>query len=274
VRALGESGPGKLAHPIGVAVSDAGDIFVSSSDDHRIVVFHPDGSFAQAFGREGKGPGELERPMHISIGPDGLLYVAEYVNDRISVFRLDGTFVRHFTARSLDAPGGVAVDKSGVIYLANFYGHDILVLSPDGNVARWGRPGRVWHSELHYPTDVRIAPDGSLWVADAYNNRLQRFVEGRSTNIVGWDLGLRIFGFRVATGLGIDPLGRVYGADFGHGKVRVFDGQGTPLESFGSAGRGPSQFDRPEAVAVRGPHLYVTDFGNNRLQEWRVEERR
>ena len=274
VRALGESGPGKLAHPIGVAVSDAGDIFVSSSDDHRIVVFHSDGSFARAFGREGNGPGELERPMHISIGPDGLLYAAEYLNDRISVFKLDGTFVRHLNAQGLDAPGGVAVDKSGVVYVANFYGHDILVLSIDGELAHWGRPGRVWYGELHYPTDVSVAPDGSLWVADAYNNRLQRFVNGHSTNIVGWDLGLRVFGFRVATGLGVDALRRIYGADFGHGKVRVFDAQGTPLESFGRAGNGPGEFDRPEAVAVQGSHLYVTDFGNHRLQEWRIEEGR
>jgi DNA-binding beta-propeller fold protein YncE len=274
VRVLGDSGPGKLAHPIGVAASHAGEIFVSSSDDHRIVVFHPDGGFARAFGREGNGPGELERPMHISIGPDGLLYVAEYLNDRISVFNLDGTFVRHLTAQGLDAPGGVAVDKSGVVYVANFYGHDVLVLSTDGKLAHWGRAGRVWYGELHYPTDVAVAPDDSLWVADAYNNRLQRLVDGRSTNIVGWDLGLRTFGFRVATGLGVDALGRIYGADFGHGKVRVFDARGTPLESFGRAGNGPGEFDRPEGVAVQGTHLYVTDFGNNRLQEWRLEERR
>lgn len=193
----------------------------------------PDGGFARTFGREGNGPAELERPMHISIGPDGLLYVAEYLNDRISVFKLDGTFVRHLTGQGLDAPAGVAVDKSGVVYVANFYGHDVLVLSLDGKLARWGRAGRVWHGELHYPTDVAVAPDGSLWVADAYNNRLQRFVDGHSTNVVGWDPGLRVFGFRVAAGLGVDALGRIYGADFAHGKVRVFDAQGTPLESFG-----------------------------------------
>lgn len=274
VRSFGESGPGKLTQPIGVAVSETGEIFVSSSGDHRIVVFAPDGGFARAFGREGDGQGELERPMHLSIGHDGLLYVTEYLNDRVSVFKLDGTFVRHLTAQGLDAPGGVAVDRSGVVYIANFYRHEILLLSPEGKlIGRWGRPGRIWYGELHYPTDVAVGPDGSLWVADAYNSRLQRFVNGASTDIVGWDLHLRIFGFRVASGLGVDRLGRVYGADFGHGKVRVFDAAGTPLETFGGPGRGPSEFDRPEDVAVHGSHVYVTDFGNHRLQEWRIEER-
>src|SRR5260370_3866258 len=94
------------------------------------------------------------------------------------------------------------------------------------------------------------------------------------TSIVGWGLFGRAFGFRVATGVGIDSLGRVYGADFGHGKVRVFDPGGKPLETFGREGTGPGEFDRPEDVAVHGTGIYVTDFGNHRLQEWRMEKSR
>ncbi len=273
VRSLGESGPGRLSLPIGVAVSEAEEVFVSSSGDHRIVVFSQNGNFVRSFGGEGTGEGQLERPMHISIGPDGLLYVTEYLNDRISVFKLDGTFVRYLKAKGLDAPGGVAVDDKGTVYIANFYKHDILLLSSEGKlIGKLGRPGRVRRGELHYPTDLAFAPDGSLWVADAYNNRLQRFVNGQSTDIVGWDLGLRVFGFRVAAGVGVDRVGRVYGADFGHNKVRVFDGNGTPIETFGRPGRGAGEFDRPEDVAVYDRRIYVTDFGNNRLQEWRMEQ--
>ena len=269
VRSFGRDGPGKLAQPVGVAVSAAGDVFVSSSGDHRIVVFGPDGTFRRHFGQQGGGPGALARPMNLSIGPDDLLYVAEYLNDRISVFQLDGTFVRHVTAKGLDGPAAAAVDAHGALYVANFYGHDILIVSRDGNLlGEWGHPGRIAHGELHYATDVAFAPDGSLWIADAYNNRLQRFVDGRSTAIAGWDPVLRIFGFRVATSVTVDASGRVYGSDFGHGKVRVFDGSGVPIGSFGAPGRGVGQFDRPEGIAVRGSRIYVADFGNNRVQQW------
>ncbi len=274
IRTIGESGLGKLDRPIGVAVSQAGEVFVSDAGAYRVVVFSPDGQYLRAFGKEGKGPGELDRPMHLTLGPDGLLYVAEYDNDRVSVFKLDGTFVRHLATPGLDAPGGVAVDRRGTVFIPNFYGHDVLVLGSDDKLQRTlGRPGRIWHGELHYPTDVALAPDDSLWVADAYNHRLQRFVGETATDIVGWGLFGRAFGFRVATGLGIDSVGRVYGADFGHGLVRVFDSRGTPLETFGRAGRGPGEFDRPEAIAIDGRRIYVTDFGNHRLQEWRMEER-
>ena len=274
VKAIGDSGPGRLDRPIGVAVSEAGDIFVADAGAHRIAVFGIEGKYERAFGREGKGPGELDRPMHLTLGPDQLLYVAEYDNDRISVFRLDGSFVRHIQAEGLDAPGGIAVDRSGNLYVANFYGHDVLVLGPDGRrLYKLGEPGRLWYGQLHYPTDAAIAPDGSLWIADAYNHRLQRFVEGKSTSIVGWGFFGRAFGFRVATGVGVDAIGRVYGADFGHGKVRVFDPGGKPLETFGREGTGLGEFDRPEDVAVHGTSIYVTDFGNHRLQEWRMEEK-
>ncbi len=273
-RVIGESGLGRLDRPIGVAVSQAGEVFVSDAGAQRVVVFGPEGQYLRAFGKEGKGPGELDRPMHLTIGPDGLLYVAEYDNDRVSVFRPDGAFVRHLSAHELDAPGGVAVDQRGTVFIPNFYGHDVLVLGSDGKLLRTlGRPGRIWQGELHYPTDVALAPDGSLWVADAYNHRLQRFVEDKATDIVGWGLFGRAFGFRVATGVGIDSIGRVYGADFGHGLVRVFDSGGTPLETFGMAGRGPGEFDRPEDIAIDGTRIYVTDFGNHRLQEWRMEEK-
>ncbi len=273
VGSLGENGPGKLRQPIGVAVAENGEVFVSSSGEHRIVVFGPDGEYRRAFGKEGTGTAQLERPMHLSFGPDHLLYVTEYLNDRVSVFRPEGTFMRHLTAPGFDAPAGVVVDAKGTVYVANFYGHEILVLSPDGDlVAKWGKPGRIWRGQLHYPTDVAIARDGALWVADAYNSRLQRLVDGRATAMAGWGLGLRVFGFRVATGVGVDQLGRVYGADFGHGTIRVFDGGGTPLETFGRAGRGPGEFDRPEGVAVQGARIYITDFGNDRVQQWRMEE--
>jgi DNA-binding beta-propeller fold protein YncE len=273
VRSLGESGPGKLQQPIGVAVAASGEVFVSSSGDSRIVVFGPDGAFRRSFGREGDGPGELQRPMHLSIGPDGLLDVPEYLNDRISIFRQDGSFVSHLAPKGLDAPGAVVVAADGTIYVANFYHHEVSRFSSQGKpLESWGTPGRIGHGRLHYPTDLAFAPDGSLWVADAYNNRLQHFVNGQSTAVVGWDLGLRIFGFRVATGVAVDQLGRVYGADFGHGKVRIFDANGTPLDSFGSQGNGPGQFDRPESIAFHDNRIYVTDFGNHRLQEWKFSQ--
>src|SRR5260370_2948036 len=159
VRSLGESGPGKVQRPIGVAVAASGEVFVSSSGDSRIVVFGTDGAFRRSFGREGDGPSELQRPMHLSIGPDGLLDVPEYLNDRISIFRQDGSFVSHLAPKGLDAPGAVVVAADGTIYVANFYHHEVSRFSSQGKpLESWGTPGRIGHGRLHYPTDLAFAP--------------------------------------------------------------------------------------------------------------------
>jgi|GEM_PF-3571622 len=260
LRAIGSKT--RLREPVGVAVSRSDEVFVTDSGHQRITVFDDQGTFLRAFGEEGDGPGELDRPMHLGFGPDGLLYVAEYINDRISVFRPEGTFVRHLKPTGVDAPAGVAVDRAGATYLADFYHHRIVVLSPDGAQRTWGRAGRGGLGELHYPTDVAIGPQGELWVADAYNNRLQLFVAGKATQM--------ITGIAIATGVAVDGDGRVWAADFEGGMVRAFDPNGTPLVVFGEPGVGREQLRHPTDVAIAGDRVYVADFGNDRVQVWRI----
>ncbi len=265
LRTIGtEKGERRLKQPVGVAVSPTGELFVADSGHQRIAVFGEEGTFVRAFGMEGEGPGELDRPMHLEFGTDGLLYVAEYINDRISVFRQDGTFVRHVKPKGVDAPAGVAVDDVSAVYVADFYNHRVVVLSPDGSERVWGRPGQGGLGELHYPTDVAIAAEGVVWIADAYNNRVQRFVSGEATGV--------ITGFHVVNGLAVDLSGRVWAADFDSGKIKVFLPDGTPFTVFGEPGSGPAQFQHPTDVAVATNRVYVADFGNDRVQVWRLVE--
>ena len=166
--------------------------------------------------------------------------------------------------KGVDAPSGVAVDAAGVMYVADFYNHRVVVLSPDGSERAWGHAGQGGLGELHYPTDVAVGPKGEVWVADAYNNRLQRFVAGKAVQM--------ITGITVANGLAVDDDGRVWVVDFEGGKVRVFDPDGTPFVVFGEPGVDREQLRHPTAVAVRGDLVYVADFGNDRVQVWRIGE--
>jgi len=38
-----------------------------------------------------------------------------------------------------------------------------------------GKKGRIFGGNSDYPVDVAIVPDDSLYVADSYNNRIQKF---------------------------------------------------------------------------------------------------
>lgn len=272
-------GPGALEGPIGVALL-AGEVFVTDSELHRILVYDRDGRFLRAFSERGSEPGQLDRPMHLS-ARSGRLYVAEYLNDRVQIFSTAGESLATIGGSGdgpaeFDAPGGVAVDADGKLYVADFYNQRLQVLTPDGRFLRQIgetrvkgiRPGR-----LNYPTDVALLPDGGIVVADAYNDRIQVFTStGEPTRRWGGPLALNLPGpfygwFRVATGVALGPDASVFVADFHNHRIQKFTAGGAFQVAFGSKGaaRGELSYPTDLAVAEDGT-VYVADFGNGRVQ--------
>ncbi len=64
----------------------------------------------------------------------------------------------------------------------------------------------------------------------------------------------------------VDDRGRVWIADFGNSRLRIFDPDGGYLGGWGGVGNGNHQFREPCAVAIRGSDLYVADTWNGRVQ--------
>ncbi len=287
-------GPGQFDDPTGIAVA-GNQIFVSDSRQGRIQVFDFDGNFVKIFGSVGKGAGNLGRPMNLSI-KHGELFVAEYFNDRIQVFALDGVSRRTFGkvgsgAGEFNAPGGVDVGPDGSIYVADFYNHRVQVLSPDGAFIRQlGKPhikGRGSGSftdfsdstssiSFSYPTDVAVSKDGTLYVADGYNDRVVVFAaDGTFSHKWGGPFGMNIHGsfqgwFATVTSIAIGPEGNVFVADFYNHRIQKFTAEGVFLTSFGYGGNGEGQMKNPIAIDVsEDGAVFVADFGNNRISKWR-----
>jgi YYY domain-containing protein len=66
----------------------------------------------------------------------------------------------------------------------------------------------------------------------------------------------------------VDGRGRVWVADFGNSRLRIFDAEGGYLGGWGGRGNGTYQLREPCAVAVRGENLYVADTWNGRVQSY------
>ena len=64
----------------------------------------------------------------------------------------------------------------------------------------------------------------------------------------------------------VDERGRVWVADFGSSRLRVFDAQGGHLGGWGGRGNGAHGFNQPCGVAIRGDDLYVADTWNGRIE--------
>ena len=78
-----------MYYPVGVAIDDDGNIFVSESGNHRISVFTAGGKFVRCFGRKGTDPGMFQNPRHLCFDPQSRLVVADEQNQRLQLFSVN-----------------------------------------------------------------------------------------------------------------------------------------------------------------------------------------
>ncbi|HVQ53843.1 MAG TPA: SMP-30/gluconolactonase/LRE family protein, partial [Thermoanaerobaculia bacterium] len=75
---------------------------------------------------------------------------------------------------------------------------------------------------------------------------------------------------REPRGVAVDARGRVWVADFGHSRLRIFDAEGGPLGGWGGRGSGEFGFKELCGVAIDGDALYVADTWNGRIQGYTI----
>ncbi len=73
---------------------------------------------------------------------------------------------------------------------------------------------------------------------------------------------------REPRGAAVDDRGRIWIADFGHSRLRVFDSNGGYLGGWGGRGAGEFGFRELCGVAISGDALYVADTWNGRVQAY------
>jgi sugar lactone lactonase YvrE len=71
-------------------------------------------------------------------------------------------------------------------------------------------------------------------------------------------------------GAAVDDRGRLWVADFGHSRLRIFDANGGYLGGWGGRGSGEFGFRELCDVAIRGEDLYVADTWNGRVQAFTI----
>jgi uncharacterized protein (TIGR03663 family) len=184
-------------------------------------------------GQSGAEPGQFSHPRGLALAPDGSLYVADTSNHRIQHLTSSGevisTWGRFADLSAGDAPGGT----------------------------------------FNEPWDVAVAPDGTVYVADTWNHRIQHFTQdGEFLGMFGHfgqaDTPDAFWGPRAVA---IDATGRIFVSDTGNKRIVLFDGQGNPLGEFGTGGVGPGELDEPVGLALDSDgRLYVDDTWNQRIQ--------
>ena len=178
----------------------------------------------------------------------------------------------------LNAPRDIAIAPDGSLYVADSRNHRILHLDQEGNLLHeWGQFAasdfntNVMAPEgtFNEPWGLAVGPDGSVYVADTWNNRIQKFTaEGEFITMWGqFGAAESNYHFWGPRDVAVDSQGRVYITDTGNKRVVIFDSEGNDLTAFGGAGLGIGQFDEPVGIAVddRG-RITVADTWNMRIQ--------
>ncbi len=236
-----------------------------------------------AWGKNGSEPGEFNVPIGIALGPDGEVFVSDHHNNRVQRFTPEGRFLGQFPVAP--GPGGIAVDRAGLVYVAPLMEHKICVYSRDGALLReWGQHGTE-DGQFDQPGGIAVAPDGTIYVADQVNRLIQRFTpEGRLLNKWGeyGDKPGQFDGRAPKAGrvggpnfVAVDPEGCVYTTEAALGRVQKFTAEGQPLLAFGSNstepggfGGRPKNLPGPVAVCIDRSHRIWVSATNNRVQRF------
>lgn len=172
-------------------------------------------------------------------------------------------------------PHGIAIARNGEIYVADSHNHRIQHFSAEGEfINTWGAYGSVdaGNAEpgfFNEPWGIAVGPDGSVYVADTWNYRIQKF-DSQGKFIAMWgtsgasDAPTTFWGPR---GVVVGEDGKVFITDTGNNRVVIFDEDGNYLSQFGINGINPGEFDEPVGLAIDAQgNLYVADTWNQRVQ--------
>jgi DNA-binding beta-propeller fold protein YncE len=234
------SGEGEFDMPRGVAVASDGSVYVADSRNHRIQKFTPEGVFVSKWGTEGAGDEQFESPEDVAVALDGSVYVADTENNRIQKFTSEGVFVSQWGTQGtgegeFNNPTGIAVASDGSVYVADTDNDRIQKFTTEGTfVSKWGDE---WYGEdeggdeefvgtgdgdLFSPKGVAVASDGSVYIADTYNNRIQQFTsEGVFVSTWGTE-GTGDGQFSNPHGIAVASDGSVYVANWTNHRIQKF----------------------------------------------------
>jgi tripartite motif-containing protein 71 len=187
---------GQLRTPFGAASVPAG-VYVADFGNDRVLFFAHDGQLVRRWGGRGGGAGQFTRPAAVAVDHEDNVYVSDHFNNRVQKFSAEGEFLAevgtivpdavpsHFSANvstadlpdaQLVRPEGLAVDRAGNVYVADYGRNRIVKFSPDGQLLRaWGTRGPAT-GEFVGPKGVAVDRlSGRVYVADTGNGRVQRF---------------------------------------------------------------------------------------------------
>ena len=261
----------ELRKPYGVATDKKGRIYVA--DTELQLVFVIDAKNKSVEKREGNSRAPLGMPVGLAVDADDRLFVSDAAMHSVTCFNAAGAIVAHFGTANLGRPGGIAIDRQrNRLYVADAKENRIAVFDTTSFqfVAYYGGSGKLGQREkgtFLAPTNVAVDRQGSIYVADTGNYRVQILTSAGKF--------VRAFGaqgdgpgeFIRPKGIAVDSAGHVYVADAEFNNFQILTSDGQPLLAVGALGAEPGQFALLAGLYIDSEdQIYTTEMFHGRVQ--------
>jgi DNA-binding beta-propeller fold protein YncE len=198
--------------------------------------------------------------------------------DSVYKFGPDGNVVTSFGGGMFIWPHGLAIDPDGNVWVTDavaanrtppgdMRGQQVVKFNPEGKVLmRLGTPGVPGGGSDHFtsPSDVVVAPNGDVFIADGHNengnNRVVKFSKDGKYAKEWGKTGYAPGEFRALHAIAMDSRGRIFVGDRSNNRIQLFDQEGKFLSQW-------TQFGRPSGICFdSGDRIYVADSESDDVQ--------
>jgi uncharacterized protein (TIGR03437 family) len=311
-----------LATAADVAIDGKGNYYIADTFNFQVYrvdsngilrIFAGNGIDAVFSGDNGNAiNATLNRPRGVAVGPDGSVYIVESWSIRkVSPTGIITTLVGTggpqdggdgviAAGTSIGAPGGVAVDSAGNVYVSDIYYHRIRKITTSGlvtlmtTIAGTGLPGYsgdggpAKQAALNNPRGLRVDAAGNVYFADSGNGRIRKIgldgsiitVAGGGSNHVD-NVPATATSLYNPVALDFDAAGNTFVLEISPPRVRKIAADRTVTTVAGTGDTGvfagdgglatAAQFQNPSGIAVEpSGNVLVADGDDGRVRRFAV----
>jgi uncharacterized protein (TIGR03437 family) len=313
----------QLVSPNNIAIDANGNVYFSASGLSMVLKVATNGVISVVAGNglsSGGGDGglavgaSLDYPAGLAFDSAGNLYIVDSYASNVRKVNTNGIITTvagdqgqggfagdggPATKALLQNPTGIAVDKSGNLYIADFLNNRIRMVTASTGIISTiagssttgfsGDGGPAVKATLTLPIGIAVDSAGNLYIADENDYAIRKI---STSGIITTVAGNGKYGYSgdngqattaqlgAPQGVTVDASGNLYIADTGNQRIRLVNTSGvittiagTGMTGFtgdGSAATAAT-FSSPVAVVVDASgNVYVADMHNNRIRRFAV----
>ncbi|MDB5187287.1 MAG: hypothetical protein JWM07_759 [Candidatus Saccharibacteria bacterium] len=252
----GTGASARFNFPTYITIDASGVLYVSDKGNHKIRKITPAGVVTTLAGSgvagfaDGTGAAaQFNNPAGIAVDSSGNVYVADTTNARIRKITPAGvvtTLAGNGTVGFADGTGAnarfssvyasdVAVNSSGMLYVADTGNNRIRQITPSGTVTTLAGNGTYGYvdgagsvAQFRGPQGIAVDSTGGIYVGDSGNNRIRYITpSGTVTTLAGNGTSGYVDGaassaqFRWVSGIDVDSAGGLIVSDYNNRRIRI-----------------------------------------------------